>query len=58
MKTFRDYLNDCRFEDVWSSIVENFSEPEGIKPVYTEYWQGDKNKSLSSASDAFASNIF
>lgn len=39
MKTFRDYLNDCRFEDVWTSIVENFSEPEGIKPVYAEYYE-------------------
>lgn len=39
MKTFRDYLNECRFEDVWTSIVENFSEPEGIKPVYAEYFE-------------------
>lgn len=39
MKTFRDYLNECRFEDVWTSIVENFSEPEEIKPVYAEYYE-------------------
>lgn len=39
MKTFRDYLNNCRFEDVWTSIVENFSEPEGIKPVYAAYYE-------------------
>lgn len=39
MKTFRYYLNNCRFEDVWTSIVENFSEPEGIKPVYAEYYE-------------------
>lgn len=36
MKTFRDYLNECRFEDVWTSIVENFSESEEIKPVYAD----------------------
>lgn len=39
MKTFREYLNDCRFEDIWHSIVENFSESEGIKPVYAEYFE-------------------
>jgi hypothetical protein len=39
MKTFRDYLNECRFEDVWNSMVENFSEPEEIKPVYAEYYE-------------------
>ena len=39
MKTFREYLNDCRFEDIWHSIVENFSESEGIKPVYAEYFK-------------------
>lgn len=38
MKTFRDYLNDCRFVNVRTSIVENFSEPEEIKPVYAEYY--------------------
>lgn len=43
-KTFREYLNECRFEDVWSSIVENFSEPEEIKPVYAEY--SEKLKAL------------
>lgn len=39
MKTFRDYLKDCRFEDVWVLMVENFSEPEEIKPVYAEYYE-------------------
>ena len=39
MKTFRDYLNKCRFDEVWTSIVENFSEPEEIKPVYAEYYE-------------------
>ena len=39
MKTFREYLNECRFEDIWHSIVENFSESEGIKPVYAEYFE-------------------
>lgn len=39
MKTFRDYLNECRFEDIWTSIVEIFSEPAGIKPVYAEYFE-------------------
>ena len=38
-KTFREYLNDCRFEDVWQAIAENFSEPEEIKPVYAEYYE-------------------
>lgn len=39
MKTIRDYLNKSRFEDVWASIVEIFSEPEGIKPMYAEYFE-------------------
>lgn len=38
-KTFRDYLNDSSFEDIWTSIVGNFSEPENIKPVYAEYYE-------------------
>lgn len=44
MKTFREYLNECRFEDVWSSIVATFSESKGIKLVYAEYYE--KLKSL------------
>lgn len=39
MKTFHEYLNECRFEDIWLSIVKNFSESEGIKPMYTEYYE-------------------
>ena len=38
-KTFREYLNECQFEDVWQVITENFSEPEEIKPVYAEYFE-------------------
>ena len=37
--TFREYLNKCRFEDIWTSIVENFSESEKIKPVYADYFE-------------------
>lgn len=44
MKTFREYLNECNFEDVWQAIKENFSEPDDIKPVYIEYF--DKLKTL------------
>ncbi len=32
-KTFREYLTECRFEDIWAAIAENFSEPDEIKPV-------------------------
>ena len=39
MKTFRECLNECRFEDAWVSIVEIFSEPKEIKPVYAEYYE-------------------
>lgn len=39
MKTFREYLNESRFEEIWTAIVENFSEPEKIKPVYAEYFE-------------------
>lgn len=38
-KTFREYLNECRFEDVWLAIKENFSEPDEIKPVYADYFE-------------------
>ena len=37
-KTFREYLTECRFEDIWAAIAENFSEPDEIKPVYVEYY--------------------
>ena len=33
-KTFRDYINENSFEDIWNAIVEIFEEPEEIKPVY------------------------
>lgn len=45
MKTFREYLSDCQFEDVWQAIIENFSESEELKPVYAEYCQKLKNLS-------------
>lgn len=38
-KTFREYLNECQFEDIWFSIKENFSESKGIMPVYAEYYE-------------------
>lgn len=38
MKTFREYLNDSEFEEIWSSITEHFSEPPTLKEVYTEYY--------------------
>lgn len=43
MKTFREYLNDCSFEDVWQAIKENSSENEELKPVYAEYFEKLKN---------------
>lgn len=46
MKTFREYLDDCSFEDVWTQIADNFSEPAAIKPVYAEYYE--KLKALPS----------
>ena len=43
MKTFRDYINENNFEDVWTAIVEIFEESEDIKPVYAEYYEKLKN---------------
>lgn len=43
MKTFREYLNDCRFEDIWQAIKEYFSESDELKPVYAEYFEKLKN---------------
>lgn len=39
MKTFREYLSISQFEDIWSEIVENYSEPEEIKSVYAKYYE-------------------
>ena len=39
MKTFRDYIIENSFEDVWTAIAEIFEEPEEIKPVYEEYYK-------------------
>ena len=38
-KTFRDYINENSFEDVWTAIVEIYKEPEEIKSVYAEYYE-------------------
>ena len=43
MKTFRDFINENNFEDVWKAIVEIFEEPEEIKPVYAEYYEKLRN---------------
>ena len=43
MKTFRDYVNENNFEEVWTAIVEIFEESEDIKPVYAEYYEKLKN---------------
>lgn len=38
-KTFREYLNDCEFEDVWDSLDEFFGEPSAMKTVYADYFE-------------------
>ena len=43
MKTFREYINENNFEDVWKALVEIFEEPEEIKPVYADYYEKLKN---------------
>ena len=48
MKTFRDYINENNFEDVWKAIVEIFEEPEEIKPVYEEYYKKLRELPLNS----------
>ena len=44
MKTFRDYIEENDFEDVWPAIVEIYKESKEIKPVYAQYY--DKLKKL------------
>ncbi len=39
MKTFREYLNDCQFEEIWDSIAEYFAEPPAMKAVYADYYE-------------------
>ncbi len=39
MKTFREYLNACSFDDVWPEIRDVFGEPEEIRPVYADYFE-------------------
>ncbi|MDE5722751.1 MAG: hypothetical protein K2H99_01010 [Paramuribaculum sp.] len=36
-KTFREYLECCRFDDIWTAMTENFPEPDELKTVYAEY---------------------
>lgn len=43
-KTFREYLNECQFEDIWDSLDEFFGEPSAMKAVYADYY--DKLKAL------------
>lgn len=33
IKTFREYLNDCLFEEIWGSLVEYFGEQQAMKAV-------------------------
>ncbi|MDE7385840.1 MAG: hypothetical protein K2N28_01740 [Muribaculaceae bacterium] len=44
MKTFRNYIEENDFEEVWPAIVEIYEESEEIKPVYAQYY--DKLKEL------------
>ena len=44
MKTFRNYIEENDFENVWQAIVAIFNESEDIKPVYSQYY--DKLKKL------------
>ena len=39
MKSFREYLSESSFENVWAEIVECFSEPEELREVYSEYYE-------------------
>ena len=38
MKTFRNYIMENDFEEVWRAIIEIFEESEDIKTVYAEYY--------------------
>lgn len=44
IKTFREYLNDCLFEEIWDSLVEYFGEQQAMKAVYSDYY--DRLKAL------------
>lgn len=44
MKTFRKYLNECSFGEIWDSLAEFFGEPEAMRAVYSDYY--DKLKAL------------
>lgn len=39
VKTFREYLNYCQFEEIWESLSEYFGEPETMKAVYKDYYE-------------------
>ena len=47
MRTFRDFIIENSFEDVWTAIAEIFEEPEEIKPVYEEYYTKLKDLPLN-----------
>lgn len=39
MKSFREYLNESSFDNIWVEIVKCFSEPEELKEVYLYYYE-------------------
>lgn len=50
-KTFREYLNECRFEDIWDSLDEFFAEPSAMKAVYADYCEKLKALPLRHCND-------
>ena len=39
MKTFREYLRGCKFEEIWDSLAEFFGEPQAMEAVYSAYYE-------------------
>ena len=39
MKTFREYLNECAFGEIWVSLAEFFGEPQAMRAVYSDYYE-------------------
>ena len=39
MKTFREYLDECQFDDIWTAITLNYSEPPAMKTIYADYYE-------------------
>lgn len=39
MKSFREFLNESSFENIWVEIVKCFSEPKELKEVYYDYYE-------------------